>query len=176
MRKEIRKLVIVIVIIAVASSVFDFFIVFHFKNLANNEIGKARIESEQRLVEKGANKLVGNKGGGVSPKTIARLKKTGVARYFLSNVKLINNHYVPVVHLCLFVNGKPIYPSYVYGYWSLLNYPNDLSPKIVLVKYLLLPEDSANFHLNSNCYIKEIKTDKDWKEVQEKYGFSKDRF
>ena len=112
----------------------------------------------------------------VSPVVIEKLKNNGIERYFLSKVELIGNYYTPLVHLCLFKDGMPIYPQYVYETWALINYPSNQVPKIALVRYKLLPEDNANFNLDKNCFIKEIKTSQDWQEVEEKYGFSRLKF
>ena len=112
----------------------------------------------------------------VSPLTLQELKKSGIERYFLSKVDLVGNYYTPLVHLCLFDNGKPIYSQYVYETWALVNYPNTGIPKINLVRYLLLPRDNSNFQPDEKCFIKEIKTEQDWKDIQTKYGFTKDQF
>ena len=112
----------------------------------------------------------------VSPLTLQELKKSGIERYFLSKVDLVGNYYTPLVHLCLFDNGKPIYSQYVYETWALVNYPNTGIPKISLVRYLLLPQDNSNFQPDEKCFIKEIKTEQDWKDIQTKYGFTKNQF
>ena len=112
----------------------------------------------------------------VSPLIIEKLQKSGIERYFLSKVELIGNYYTPVVHLCLFKDGKPIYPQYVYETWALRNYPSKQIPEVALVRYKLLPQDNVNFNLDKDCFIKEVKTDKDWQEVEEKYGFSLSKF
>ena len=112
----------------------------------------------------------------VSPLIIEKLQKSGIERYFLSKVELIGNYYTPVVHLCLFKDGKPIYSQYVYETWALINYPSKQIPEVALVRYKLLPEDNINFNLDKSCFIKEIKTSKDWQEIEENYGFSKEQF
>lgn len=112
----------------------------------------------------------------VHPETMQKLKETGIERYFLSEVELINFHYTPTIHLCLFSVGMPIYPLYLYESWSQAVYPNEPPYQIALVKYLLLPEDNFDFQPEKDCFIKEIKTEKDWQEVKEKYGFSREQF
>jgi hypothetical protein len=112
----------------------------------------------------------------ISPELWARLRKTGVERYFLSEVAKRDNYFVPLVHDCLFQNGKPLYPSYLYGSWEILYFPKDPPYQIALVRYLLLPEDNPSFKLDKSCFIKEIKTEEDWKEVEKKYGFLKIQF
>ena len=112
----------------------------------------------------------------VSPLTLQKLKKMGIERYFLSRVDLVNNYFTPLIHLCLFDNGKPIYSQYVYETWSLVNYPDTGIPKISLVRYLLLPDDNPSFQPNKECFIKEIITEQDWQDIKIKYGFTKDQF
>lgn len=112
----------------------------------------------------------------LSPLILEELKKSGKEHYFLSKVELVNNYYTPLVHLCLFENGLPKYPQYLYETWSLVNYPSKGIPQISLVRYVLLPQDDASFKLDSQCFLKEITTEKDWQEVQKKYGFTKDQF
>lgn len=146
---------------------------FYFKYLINKEIVGIRKELNQTLLQSGNNiettAIIDNSA--TSPDLLAKLKESGIERYFLSKVEVMNNHYIPSVYLCLFKDGKPIYPNYIYETWSLLNYPDNLSPEIMLVRYILLPEDNANFNLDKSCFIKEIKTAKDWQEVENKYGF-----
>ena len=112
----------------------------------------------------------------VSPLTLQKLKKMGIERYFLSRVDLVNNYFTPLIHLCLFNNGNPIYSQYVYETWSLVNYPDTGIPKISLVRYLLLPDDNPSFQPNKECFIKEIITEQDWQDIKIKYGFTKDQF
>ncbi len=108
------------------------------------------------------------------PETFIELRESGIDRYFLTEVDFINNSYTPVIHTCLFEKGMPIYPSYVYETWARINYP-DNRPEIAIVRYRLLPEDNNDFQPNETCYIKEIKTESDWQEI-EQYGFRKDLF
>ncbi len=93
-----------------------------------------------------------------------------IRRFFLSK---IDKDYIPAVHWCLFKNKDrmfPIYPSYVYENWGVL--PEDSpNPEVSIVTYFLLPEDNARFNPDSSCYIKEIKTDRDWEEVESNYNF-----
>ncbi len=93
-----------------------------------------------------------------------------IRRFFLSK---IDKDYIPEVHWCLFENKDrmfPIFPSYVYENWGVL--PEDsLTPQVSIVTYFLLSEDNANFHPDSSCYIKEIKTDRDWEEIENTYNF-----
>jgi len=106
---------------------------------------------------------------------LQRLQKERVERYFLSEVDGVSSSFSLRVHDCLFAGGRTIYPLYIYGTWSYLAYP-DAIPEIALVRYLLLPEDNPNFQPDKNCFIKEIKTEQDWQEVEEKYNFSRRRF
>ncbi len=112
----------------------------------------------------------------MSPEILFRLRKSGIERYFLSEVELINLHYTAKIHTCLYERGRPIYPPYVYDTWALVNYPEEPFPQIILIRYLLLPEDNPDFRPDKNCFIKEIKTEKDWQELKEKYGFFKEQF
>jgi len=112
----------------------------------------------------------------VSPLTLQKLKKMGIERYFLSRVDLVNNYFTPLIHLCLFNTGNPIYSQYVYETWALVNYPDTGIPKISLVRYLLLPDDNPSFQPNKECFIKEIITEQDWQDIKIKYGFTKDQF
>lgn len=112
----------------------------------------------------------------VPPSVRAKLKESGIDRYFLAKIDLINGYYTPTVHLCLFENGDPVYSQYLYETWAIVTHPKDLTPVISLVKYQLLPEDNDDFQLDKNCFIKEIKTENDWRELKDKYGFSKDQF
>lgn len=149
----------------------------YFKYLISKEIKIIQNKMDYSLTQsngKGTTQIIDNSA--TSPVILAKLKESGIERYFLSNVELMNNHYVPVIYLCLFKEGKPIYPLYVYETWALVNYPDDLSPKVALIKYRLLPEDNANFNLDKNCFIREIRTDNDWQEMEEKYSFSKKQF
>ncbi len=111
----------------------------------------------------------------ITPQTLQRLEQSGINRYFLSEIKLINNLYTPVINICLTDKGISIYPRYVYETWSMLDYP-DIEPEIGLIRYKLLPEDNDSFQPNETCYIKEIKTEKDWQEIEEKYDFRKTLF
>lgn len=111
-----------------------------------------------------------------SPETLLRLKKAGIERYFLSEVELIGAYYVSKIHRCLYEEGRPIYPRYVYETWSSINYPKDPPPQIVLIRYLLLPEDNSGFQPDKSCFIMEIESEEDWQEAEKKYGFSKSRF
>jgi hypothetical protein len=138
------------------------------------------LNREHFIIKKALENINQQSAGGdvslVSPLIIEKLQNNGVERYFLSKVELIGNYYTPVVHLCLFKDGKPIYPQYVYETWALINYSSKQIPEVAMVRYKLLPEDNANFNLDKDCFIKEIKTTKDWQEVEEKYGFSLSKF
>ncbi len=110
-----------------------------------------------------------------SPETFIRLRELGVERYFLSEVKLIEARYTPVINTCLIEDNKPLYPPYVYETRSTVYYPEE-RPDTALVRYLLLPEDNPDFQPDTACYIKEIEAEADWQEVEERYGFSRRQF
>ena len=112
----------------------------------------------------------------VSPATLAQLKQTGVARYFLSEINLIASRYSPRVHRCLYNNNNPRFSQYVYETWAMLTYPKESPLQVALVRYLLLPEDNNAFIIDNDCYIKEINTREDWQYVNSKYGFQKEGF
>jgi len=164
----IMEVVLLLVIVSLAVF-FSYFI--------KKEMNAIRRESEHVVLQntgnQGTSMEVGNK---ISPLVMAQLRKEGIGRYFLTKVKLINNSYIPLVNLCLFQNGQPIYPLYIYETWSLVNYPDSLNPQKALVKFLLLPKDNKNFQLDKSCFLKEIKTDADWIEMENKYNFSQKQF
>jgi hypothetical protein len=108
----------------------------------------------------------------VKPETFLKLKESGISRYFLSGVKLIDNSYIPMIHACL---HRENYPSYIYHTWSSINYP-EYTPEIALIKYRLLPEDNDNFKPNSSCYLREIITENDLRNVEQVYGFYENLF
>jgi hypothetical protein len=143
---------------------------FYFNNLIKKERLEAKKDFERIILESGGipDNLLDNKEQ-TSQETLNRLREDRIARYFLSEVELINNLYTPIIHICLHETGVPIYSSYIYETWSLLDYPKD-KPEIALIRYLLLPEDNDNFKPNESCYIKEIESENDWKEI-EKYNF-----
>lgn len=147
---------------------------FYFKFLIEKERLEVRKDLERILLEVGP--ILPEKTEPTSPETLFELKETGIVRYFLSEIELIGGYYTPTVHLCLFERGRPIYPLYVYETWSLLTYPEKPPPRIALIRYLLLPRDNSDFQPDKTCFIKEIKTEKDWQELGEKYGFSRDQF
>ncbi|MGB9707515.1 MAG: hypothetical protein ACPL1D_02050 [Microgenomates group bacterium] len=160
---------------------FLFFIilVFIMRYLVIREIDKARYEFNKTLLEINSYNSHNTSiidYNATSPDISLKLKDKGVTHFYLSELEKINNHYVPKVYLCLFKNGQPIYPRYVYENWSQLNYPNNINPKVSLLKFIFLPEDDKDFIIDSKCYLKEIKTDRDWQNVKEKYGFSKELF
>lgn len=154
------------------------FLGFYFKALIEKEGLEAKKELERTLQQLGrrAEPQPPGEVEEVSPETIFKLRKSGIERYFLSKVELTGNYYIPLIHACLFKDGQPLYPLYLYGAWSLLYYPEEPFPQVALVRYLLLPEDNPNFRPDKACFIKEIKTEKDWQELKEKYGFLKDQF
>jgi len=170
--KKDPKLVIlgIIIIFFIINSVI--FIVWNYA--LNKKLSRIKLNVEKSLVAENQNQIIDNNV--TAPELVSEIQKNGISRYFLTETERINNHYVPRVYLCLFNNGEPIYPRYVYENWALLNYPNDLNPKIQLIKLILLPQDNNNFQLNKDCFLKEIKTAKDWQEVEEKYGFSLNKF
>lgn len=153
------------------------FLGFYFKSL----IEKERLEMKKDLekiiwqLEKEVDSAPLERIEEASPETLHRLRESGIERYFLSEVELIGVHYTPILHACLYEKEKPIYFSYVYETWSLVDYPES-KPEIALIRYLLLPEDNSDFQPNKTCYIKEIKSEKDWQELKEKYNFSRDQF
>jgi len=150
------------------------FLVFYFRSLIEKERLWIRKELEGILLQE-TGPISAERSEPTSQETLFSLRETGVERYFLSEVELIDARYTPIVHTCLFAEEEPIYPLYVYETWSMLDYP-ELKPEIALMRYLLLPEDDPDFQPDKNCFIKEIKTEKDWQELEEKYGFSKSRF
>jgi hypothetical protein len=170
--KKDPKLVIlgIIIIFFIINSVI--FIVWNYA--LNKKLSRIKLNVEKSLVAENQNQIIDNNV--TAPELVSEIQKNGISRYFLTETERINNHYVPRVYLCLFNNGEPIYPRYVYENWALLNYPNDLNPEIQLIKLILLPQDNNNFQLNKDCFLKEIKTAKDWQEVEEKYGFSLNKF
>lgn len=149
---------------------FFLFSFLYFKNLFLKEKTEILREIKKSLLEK----QIPEKA--TFPETISALKDVGIERYFLSEITLINGYYTPKIHLCLFKEEKPIYPSYIYDTWSVLTYPDHHYPQIALVRYLLLPQDNVNFQPNKACYIKEIKEEKDWQLIKENYGFNKEQF
>ena len=112
----------------------------------------------------------------VSPATLAQLKQTGIARYFLSEINLIASRYSPKIHMCLYNDNNPRFPQYVYETWAMLAYPKEYPLQVALVRYLLLPADNDIFTIDNDCYIKEIDTREDWQYVNNKYGFQKESF
>jgi hypothetical protein len=173
-----NNFVILVILILLAGIVFVIFSNFYFKNLLKEERQEIKKEME-RIVQGLKNQEsapISSKTESMSPEILARLKKTAIERYFLSEVELIDGIYTSTIFLCLFELGKPIYPSYIYGTKSMSYYPNTIAPEIALVRYLLLPEDNSDFQPDKGCFIKEIKIDKDWQEVKQKYNFSKDLF
>ena len=146
---------------------------FYFKNL----IEKERLEMQKELGRAG--QLISTKRPEISDmahlEKLQRLQKERVERYFLSEVDWTGSSFGLRMHDCLYSGNRPIYPFYIYETWSYLAYP-DAIPEIALVRYLLLPEDNTDFQPDKNCFIKEIKTEQDWREVEEKYNFSRNRF
>ena len=106
---------------------------------------------------------------------IEKLRTEAVERYFFSQVQLVDGYYIPTVNLCLYELGQPLYPSYVYDTFSTLYHPQNSPYQKALVRFLLLPEDNEDFRLSSNCFIKEIKSEQDWQEI-ESYGFFRELF
>ncbi len=140
----------------------------HIERIDNLKVIEQQLESFFKIISL---EPIGDRKS-IPPETFYKLKELGIDRYYLSGVKLIDNSYIPMIHACL---HRENYPSYIYHTWSSINYP-EYTPEIALVKYLLLPEDNDNFKPNKSCYIKEIKSDSDWKEIQELYEFNKNLF
>lgn len=111
------------------------------------------------------------------PEDSMRIKEEGIDRFFLSKVVIIDNRYIPMVHACLFdKDQKPLFPLYIYDFWSSLDYPNQPPYKVILVRYRVFPEDNYFFQPDKECYIKEIETEEDWREMEEKYDFYRELF
>jgi hypothetical protein len=153
------------------------FLVFYFKSLIEKERSEVVKEFEKIFLEGRTEDkpILLESPEPTSLETLFRLREAGIERYFLTGVELIGDYYTPTIHTCLFEEGKPIYPLYIYETWSEANYP-ELKPEISLIRYLLLPEDNLNFQPDKNCFIKEIKTEQDWQELKEKYDFSRSQF
>ena len=96
-------------------------------------------------------------------------KQTDTARYFLSQVDLVENRYTPSLIKCLFNNkGREIYQQ-----WSGIYYPDNPAYEVSLVRVEFNDKETS---LSESCFIKEIKTMEDWQEVETKYNFSKKKF
>lgn len=175
---KLKKDRMAFLILVIAGILAISFSIFYFKSLVDKERleTKRKLEEILRQMESGAIPAPPEEIEQVSPETLYRLREVGVERYFLSEVKLIGVYYTPMVHTCLFEKEKPIYPLYIYETQSLAIYPEKPPPEIALIRYLLLPEDNPDFQPDKACYIKEIKTDEDWQEVEEEYGFSRRQF
>ena len=150
---------------------------FYFKALIRQELLIVRKEIEESLSKEGSGSGLTStkKSERTSPETILKLREAGIERYFLSEVQLIDGRFTPTVHTCLFKDDELIYPPYIYETNAMVIYP-EIKPEIILVRYLLLPEDNTDFQPDGSCYIKEIETDQDWQELEEKYGFSRRQF
>jgi len=89
-------------------------------------------------------------------------------RYFLSRVELIENRYIPVLAKCLInKEGKKSYKQ-----WSAIYHPSHPPYEVALVRV----EFQKGGSLDKSGFIREIKIEKDWQEVEAKYNFSKGRF
>jgi len=174
--KKIKSKEVLLFLILISSVILVIvFSGFYFKYLVDNEMLEMKKDLERIIWQLERKTEPPEKIEQAHPETLHRLRETGVERYFLSDVKLIGFYYTPVIHACLFEEGRPIHPFYIYETWSMVDYPEP-SPEIALVRYLLLPEDNSDFQPERNCYIKKIKTEQDWRELEEKYGFSRDQF
>ncbi len=176
LKKDLKKnktfLSILIVSIILAFAVSFIF----FNRIIERERLKMKREMEKIIWNSGQTpENLSEREDETTPQAFQRLEQSGINRYFLSEVKLINNRYTPIINTCLTDKGVPIYPSYIYETWSRINYP-DSEPEIGLIRYKLLSEDNDDFQPNETCYIKEIKTDSDWQEVKEKYNSHKGLF
>ena len=171
--KNLKKEKLILLILIVAGILAISFLGFYFKSIIEKEKKEVRKELERILLE--GRPISSERAEPTSPETLFRLRDEGIERYFLSRVELINNRYTPIISTCLYEKGVPLYPSYIYETSSLLDYP-DFLPEIALVRYLLLTEDNTDFQPDKNCFIKEIKTEQDWREVEEKYNFFRNRF
>ncbi len=171
---KINKIFVSILIVVIILAVVISFI--YFKKSIERERLEIKREMEEIIWDsrQTPENLI-EKEDEITPQTLQRLEQSGIDRYFLSEIKLINNRYTFVISTCLTDKGNPIYPNYVYETWSMLDYPES-EPEIGLIKYKLLPEDNDSFQPNEACYIKEIKTESDWQEVEEKYGFRQNLF
>lgn len=87
--------------------------------------------------------------------------------FFLSKVGLVNGRHTPNVVKYLFKNNKPLYKE-----WSAMYYPKSVPYDVALVRVKFNKQE----RLERGCFIKEIKTKKDWEKVKIKYGFKKEVF
>ena len=95
-------------------------------------------------------------------------KQTDTARYFLSQVEVIENRHTPALVKCLFDEKEtPLYQE-----WSAIYYPSDPPYEVALVRVEL----NEGISLSDTCFIKEMLTEKDWQEIETKYNFSKEKF
>jgi len=96
------------------------------------------------------------------------VEETNTEKYFLSKVELIGNSYTPILIECFFDDKD----KELYQQWSAIYYPSYPPYEVALVRV----EFQREVFLDKTCFIKEVKTEGDWHEVKEKYGFSKERF
>jgi hypothetical protein len=180
-KKQENKFIALLILIVV---VFLFVVLFgiYLGGLVKKERGISQdkskdavlqLENEKEMETSNDEEILNDKF--VSSEVLNQPKELRIGRYFLTDIKLIDNYYYAMIDTCLREDKTSNYPDYIWGTWSQLDYP-DFNPEVALVRYLLFPEDNDDFKPNKACYIKEIKTDKDWQEVKEKYNFSKDRF
>lgn len=94
---------------------------------------------------------------------------TGVNRYFISNVELKEKKYAPALKECL--PDKEMGKLYID--WSAIYYPSIRPYEVSLVRINFVNKD---YELDKKCFIKEIITEEDWKEVENKYRLSKSDF
>ncbi|MEM3504145.1 MAG: hypothetical protein QW134_07985, partial [Nitrososphaeria archaeon] len=136
--------------------IFILLIIIIIKIIITRELNKIKLEiNKEILLQQSSNNSTAIiDSTELSPQLIEQLDKEGITRYFLSEVEVINNHYVPKVYLCLFNNGQPLYSKYIYETWAQMNYPNNYQPKITLLKFRVLPKDNEKFHIDSSCFIK----------------------
>ena len=173
--KKINKERLATLVLFAAGILVMLFLGFYFKHVFEEEKSALRKELDEALL--GNESSVAERLEPTSLETTLRLREAGVERYFLSEVKLIDSRFTPTIHACLFrEQGDPIYPRYVYETWSAVRYPEQPPAQIALMRYLLLPEDNTDFQPDGSCYIKEIETEQDWQELEEKYGFSRRQF
>jgi len=95
-------------------------------------------------------------------------QKVDNVKYFLSEVELVENVYMPSLVKCLVdENGNEIYVE-----WSAIYHPAYPPHKIALVR---VEFQDKGISLNKTCFIKEIITEEDWGSIK-KYNFFKERF
>lgn len=91
-------------------------------------------------------------------------------RYFISSVIMVENRYAPMLIKCLSDNeGKEIYRQ-----WSAIYYPTEPPYQVALLRVIL--QNAKRKYLDSSCFIAEIKSKNEWKDIKAKYNFQKEDF